>query len=296
MQAALPIFVINLDSSADRLAFQQRQFDRMGLAFERVPAIDGLSLSRETYERYAFQWDRPISYTELACLLSHSLCWRRAAEGNGAVIMEDDQVLADELKPVLRELGPRDGALVFNLETQPRLRYVAREPSETIAGIRFFELKMPTAGAGAYVVTREAARLLLARMERRAAIADYFLHSAPGIRRFQADPGLTLELRTMSGMYRLTRRPEANTVIRRINLKKSLVTRFFWAVQYPRVRMRRGISQLRLLFDKAKVSFSSIRRKIEPCPSILVNYKAMETLLDQKSGPMTETATAGDSR
>lgn len=291
MKGALPIFVINLDSSADRLAYQKRQFDRMGMEFERVPAIDGLALSRETYERYAFQWDRPISHTEVACLLSHSLCWRRAAEGNGAVVMEDDQVLADEIKPVLQELGPRDGALVFNLETQPRLRYVAREPSETVANVRFFELKMPTAGAGAYVVTRDAARLLLDRMERRAAIADYFIHSAPGIRRFQADPGLTLELRTMSGMYSLTRRPEANTVIRRINVKKSLVTRFFWAVQYPRVRMRRGISQLRLVFDKARVSFSSIRRKIEPSASILPNYRAMEALLDQKRAPIAEATT-----
>lgn len=282
MKGPLPILIINLESSADRLTFQERQFERMGMAFERVPAVDGLALPRETFKRYAFQWDRPLSHSEVACLLSHSLCWRRAAEGNGAVVMEDDQVLADEIKPVLEELGPRDGAMIFNLETQPRLRYVAREPSETIADIRFFELKMPTAGAGAYVVTRDAARLLLERMERRAAIADYFIHSAPGIRRFQADPGLTLELRTMSGMYSLTRRPEANTVISRINLKKSLVTRFFWTVQHPRVRMRRALSQLRLIFDKAKASSSAIRRKIEPSASILANYKAMDALLGQK--------------
>jgi len=291
MSGSLPIFVINLESSADRLAYQQRQFGRMGMAFERVPAVDGLALPRATYERYAYQWFRPMSHSEVACLLSHSLCWRRAAEANGAVIMEDDQVLADEIKPVLRELGPRDGALVFNLETQPRLRYVAREPNETIANVGFFELKMPTAGAGAYVVTRDAARMLLDRLERRPAIADYFLHSTPGIRRFQADPGLTLELRTLTGMYSLTRRSEANTVITRTNPRKNIVTRVFWAAQHPRLRMRRVMSQLRLVFDKAKVSSTSVRRRIEPCASILANYKAMDALHTQKTA-----ATAGASR
>lgn len=296
MNGPLPIFVINLDSSADRLAYQKRQFDRMGMTFERVPAVDGLSLPRETYERYAYQWFRPMSHSEVACLLSHSLCWRRAAEGNGAVIMEDDQVLADEIKPVLRELVARDGALVFNLETQPRLRYVAREPNETIASIGFFELKMPTAGAGAYMVTREAARQLLNHLERRPAIADYFIHSAPGLRRFQADPGLTLELRTLTGMYGLTRRSEAQTVITRTNPRKNFVTRVFWAAQHPRLRMRRMLSQLRLVFDKAKASSNSIRRKVEPCASILVNYKAMDAIQNEKKAVIAGTATAGASR
>ena len=296
MKGPLPIFIINLDMSAGRLAYQKEQFDRMGMAFERVPAVDGLALPRETYERYAFQWERPMSHSEVACLLSHSLGWRRAAEGNGAVIMEDDQVLADEIKPVLDELGPRDGAQLFNLETQPRLRYVARQPSETIANVRFFELKMPTAGAGAYLVTRDAARLLLDRLERRAAIADYFIHSAPGIRRFQADPGLTLELRTMTGMYNIRRRPEATPVISRNNPRKNIVTRVFWAVQHPRLRLRRAASQLRLVIDKARISSSSIRRKVEPCASILANYQAMDALMDQKRAPAAETAMGGATR
>jgi glycosyl transferase family 25 len=283
MNGPLPIYVINLESSADRLAFLKRQFDRLGMTFERMPAVDGRTLAKETYERYAYQWGRPISPSEVSCLLSHSLCWQRAADGNGAVVMEDDQVLADEIGPVLAELGPREGAMVFNLETQPRIRYVSREPSETIAGVRFFELQMPTPGAGAYVVTREAAKLLLKRLERRAAIADSFIHTTPGLRRFQADPGLTLELKVMTGLYRLPKRSEGQTMITRSSAKKSLFKRILWAVQYPKVRIRRATNEILLARKRIRAAFVSVPRKIEPSASILANYWAMDAE-DKKAG------------
>lgn len=34
-------YVINLDRSADRLAHMRREFDRIGLLFVRMPAVDG---------------------------------------------------------------------------------------------------------------------------------------------------------------------------------------------------------------------------------------------------------------
>jgi glycosyl transferase family 25 len=278
MTGALPIYVINLDHSANRLAYQRRQFERMGMQFERVQAIDGLALSREDFEKYAFLGDRPISHSEVACFLSHRLCWKKAAEGSGAVIMEDDQVLADEIKPLLGALRPREGALIFNLETQPRPRYVSREAAETIGGVRFFELMMPTAGAGAYVVTREAAKILLDRADRRATIADYFIHSAPGIRRLQADPGMTLELRTLSGMFKKIRRPEAETVITRSTHGRNLAIRLYWTVKYPMTRVRRGLNQLKLSVKKAWVPLVSVRRKVEPSPSIIANFETMDAL------------------
>jgi glycosyl transferase family 25 len=278
MKGPLPIYVINLESSPGRLAFLKRQFDRLGMSFERIPAVDGHTLPPEIHERYAYQWGRPISPSEVACLLSHSLCWHRAADSNGAVIMEDDQVLADEIKPVLAELGPREGAMIFNLETQPRIRHVSREPSETIAGVRFFELHMPTPGAGAYVVTCDAAKLLLKRLERRAAIADSFIHTTPGLRRFQADPGLTLELKVMTGLYRLPKRPEARSVITRSSAKKSLVKRILWAFRYPKVRLRRAASEILLVHKRIRAAFVSIPRKIEPSASIIANYRIAEAL------------------
>jgi glycosyl transferase family 25 len=282
MTGALPIYVINLDHSANRLAYQRRQFERMGMQFERVQAIDGLALSREDFEKYAFLGDRPISHSEVACLLSHSLCWKKAAEGNGAVIMEDDQILADEIKPMLAALRPREGAVIINLETQPRPRYVSPESHETIAGVRLFELLLPTAGAGAYVVTREAAKILLERLDRKATIADYFIHSAPGIRRYQADPGLTEELRSLSGQHGKIIRPEAQTVISRSTHGRNLAIRMYWTVKHPRTRIRRAISQIGLVFKKARLPSGTVRRRIEPSPSILANLEAMDALDKQK--------------
>ena len=41
---ALPVYVINLDRRPDRLEAITADLDRAGLAFERIKAIDGVSI------------------------------------------------------------------------------------------------------------------------------------------------------------------------------------------------------------------------------------------------------------
>jgi glycosyl transferase family 25 len=84
-------YVINLDRSPGRLAHMAAQLRRLGVPFERVPAIDGRQL-RET-DRVG----RPtLSATESGCFLSHRSAWGRIAKGQDpyGIVLEDDVHIA----------------------------------------------------------------------------------------------------------------------------------------------------------------------------------------------------------
>ena len=105
----MKLYVVNLDRSTDRLAETRRLFGAAGLAFERLPAVDGAALSPAERRRLCppirFRLAnamRPPQAGEIGCALSHVKAWRTAFEGEAALagIFEDD-VAFDA--PALRE-------------------------------------------------------------------------------------------------------------------------------------------------------------------------------------------------
>jgi glycosyl transferase family 25 len=91
----MPIYVINLDRSADRLARITRELAAAGLDFRRLAAVDAAALPRSSgYDAAAnaIGYLAPLSTTEIACVLSHRDAWRRLVEeaAPAAVILEDD--------------------------------------------------------------------------------------------------------------------------------------------------------------------------------------------------------------
>lgn len=107
----LQTWVINLDRAPDRLARIGAQMQRLGLPFERLPAVDGRALTAEqqaaldapTYRRRHGM--EPIA-GELGCTLSHVEAIRRflAGPASFALVLEDDVLLGDSLPAVLRAL------------------------------------------------------------------------------------------------------------------------------------------------------------------------------------------------
>jgi glycosyl transferase, family 25 len=85
----LPVFVINLDRSPDRLAFMQAQAERIGLTFERVAGVDGLDLPEHLCSQ--FRGTR-LAAGEIGCYAAHLLTHERVVrEGLPyAMILEDD--------------------------------------------------------------------------------------------------------------------------------------------------------------------------------------------------------------
>ncbi|MEC4727598.1 glycosyltransferase family 25 protein [Shewanella sp. D64] len=107
------IFVINLDSSLDRLSSMQEQCDRLGLEFERVSAVRGSELSEGdkskiySLEQNLKKYDKVLNDGEIGCYLSHIRCWEKllAEELDYALVLEDDGILTDELPLFITKLA-----------------------------------------------------------------------------------------------------------------------------------------------------------------------------------------------
>jgi glycosyl transferase family 25 len=268
-----PVLVINLDRSPGRLAFQRLQADRLGLDFERVAAVDGALLPQSEYELHAYRWHRPLSRSEVGCLLSHAACWRRVVElGQNVVVLEDDLVLAQETAAFLREAKALTGAAVVNLETRGRPRFISQAPVETLGEQRLHTLHAAVAGSAAYLVTPLAAARLLEKLPRKAALADAFLWGRRGIRYLQADPALGMPLDFLEDSGRAVE--EAVSTIRRPHLK--LAEKLALALRHPLMRARRANNQLQVGLTKLAMKGTALMSTVAPTPSIFATYDALK--------------------
>lgn len=150
--------VINLDRSPDRLAHVAAEFSRIGIAFERVAAVDG----RERPE--ISKMSPSLTLPEIGCFLSHRACWSLIAKGDDAygAIFEDDVVLTETAGQLLAdESWIPDDADVVKVETVFRKAVISmkRVPAgKDYALHRLYGLHL---GSGGYVISKQAARELL---------------------------------------------------------------------------------------------------------------------------------------
>ena len=99
----MKVFVINLDKNVERMSFMKAQLDRLGLVYERFPAIYGKQLSKED-RKSKFSAIRSfcamgvrLTNGEIGCALSHAMIYRKMMEDNipFALILEDDIEIDD---------------------------------------------------------------------------------------------------------------------------------------------------------------------------------------------------------
>ena len=112
---ALPVLLINLDGSAERLKKASSQLAAAGRSFERLPAVDGRLLPESERSRLA-PWDRkaffkPLSPGEIGCYLSHLAALERIVKEGWprALVLEDDFVLRPGFRDGLQEVLSRAG-------------------------------------------------------------------------------------------------------------------------------------------------------------------------------------------
>jgi glycosyl transferase family 25 len=113
----LPILVINLRGSAERLKKATAELAAAGLAFERLEAIDGRLLPQAELDRLA-PWDqgaffKPLSPGEVGCYLSHLAALERIVREGWprALVLEDDFILAPGFHDGLQEILGRSAAM-----------------------------------------------------------------------------------------------------------------------------------------------------------------------------------------
>lgn len=108
----MKVFLINLDKDAERLARCDAQLRRLGVDYERVPAILGRDLSAEEKDGAVnrFLWwcngGRKVMDGEIGCALSHYVCFKKIMEegvGFGCVL-EDDVILDAGFPDVLKRI------------------------------------------------------------------------------------------------------------------------------------------------------------------------------------------------
>jgi glycosyl transferase family 25 len=88
----MQIFVINLDSAADRLAYMSEQ---LGSAFERIRAVNGTAVPAHLAGNFG---PKNLLPGEIGCYASHMLAAETVLARNlpYAVVLEDDVELADD--------------------------------------------------------------------------------------------------------------------------------------------------------------------------------------------------------
>lgn len=102
-------FLINLDRDTERLAAADAQLRRLGIAYERVKAVDGKGLSRAEIRRNVARtralWANGSMYTpgQIGCWLSHTGIYRRmlAERIPAALVLEDDVTLSEDAPRVI---------------------------------------------------------------------------------------------------------------------------------------------------------------------------------------------------
>lgn len=202
MSATIPVYYINLASRPDRRAFMQAQFDRLGIAAERIEAVRSEDVPPDlvAFHRTSRSLWR-LGAGDLACGLSHQRCWARMIETGApaALVLEDDAILTEALLDFLAHgvLQRLDADLV-KLETFHTPVKLGSERLQ-LGGTMLRELCSTQMGAAAYVLSIDAARRSLLSPQRDLMGVDRLLFGRGGLhllrsRVLQAIPSPCIQL------------------------------------------------------------------------------------------------------
>lgn len=203
---ALKTYLINLDRSGDRLAHMRTELARIGVAFERIPAIDGSTLPQAELEtfRQARTAQKPGGWLEgeVGCFLSHIEAWRRIAAGSEAwaTVLEDDVLLAADAGALLRSTDwiPAEAEIV-RLEANRIMRLRGGHRIAAAPGRTVFRALSGSSGSAGYVIARHVAERLADSAAELHTSVDIFLFKprmspvARQLRRYQVVPAICVQ-------------------------------------------------------------------------------------------------------
>jgi glycosyl transferase family 25 len=159
-------YLINLDRAVDRLKFMDAQLRHIGIDYERIAAVDRLTLDASVPEfdakGYRLLHGRGFHDGEIACYLSHIACLRAflASSAEYALILEDDGRLPDDLAAIIMsaiaDSAEWDILRLSTVNSGLRIPYRKLDETHSLA-IALTREK----GAGGYVVSRHCAEVFL---------------------------------------------------------------------------------------------------------------------------------------
>lgn len=177
----IPGFFINLDESSSRREHMMSEGVRVGLALTRVAAVRGDRLSPEQLKRWQPRFDlHPMSPPEIGCFLSHRAVWAQIADGGSrfGAVFEDDVMFADQTGALLAsDDWLPDDVSILKVETNRRSAMLSPPFRPAPDGRGLARMASEHLGAGGYILSRQAARRLLAASETITVPVDYALFS-----------------------------------------------------------------------------------------------------------------------
>lgn len=257
----MDILIINLQSQTARLAFQQRQMEALGLAWERLDAVSTQTLSEDTYHALANTWERPMRKAEVCCFLSHLAAWNEVARRKQpCLILEDDAVLAHFVPQLLTKLEQQSGLDMVNLEVRARKKIIGKTPVTALGNATLWPLYQDRTGTGGYILWPAGARKLIDKAARGVAgNADAFISSTYTLNACQIEPAAVIQL-DMCEHYGVT--PPSHTETSISNSAKPPADKGHgW-----RFKLRRIAAQLRMGWRALTVLHKAQRRFIDLNP------------------------------
>jgi glycosyl transferase family 25 len=163
------IYVINLDRDTERMASIHANLVRIGLSYERLPAVMGKDVPDwdKLVDLPTYAWRNRLDMPragEVGCTLSHlkALETFLKTDASWCVVLEDDVEVLPACAEVLRSLGEKDDwdlVKLFNLHSGMPVK------KRELAGGHDLVLHLTrTTSSAAYVVNRRAAAILLKSM------------------------------------------------------------------------------------------------------------------------------------
>ncbi|MBS0238117.1 MAG: glycosyltransferase family 25 protein [Proteobacteria bacterium] len=157
----IPIFLINLDRSPDRLAFMTSQANSIGFNFERLKGVEGCAVPE--WLANDFEGATTITAGQIGCYASHLVAAKTIVDRNlpYAVILEDDATLSPDFLECAANApkainGPWD---YIHLSAKPKRSVISVAPVKNRLLVRFTYLPFNLA---AYVLSNSGARKMLA--------------------------------------------------------------------------------------------------------------------------------------
>lgn len=227
----IPAFVINLDRDQHKLAAVGSRLDQVGIPFERLPAVDGRSLSlQEKTEACSTACASFCPAAAIGCFLSHRKAWQTIVDRALplAYVFEDDVAFHDGARELIdlsfSEL-PQDFHVnllgCFTCQQEMLVESLIGMVRRVSSGQPYSEhLRIPsqTFGSQAYLVSQTGAKTLLSTMSKMSATVDWQMGDAMkrGLKLFTTVPDATYQT-DMDQSSIATRAPALlNTVMQKV--------------------------------------------------------------------------------
>ena len=204
VQTLPPAYVISLQGANDRQTRIRQEFAAQGIEFEFFDAVDGRGFDVPNHCEYNACrrrrfFGKDLTGGELGCTLSHKRFFQKMVDEGieHALLFEDDVILRDGFVGVVRHLldcpVPFDAIRFLG---SPKLERLKMRPVYNLDGTHWLTRHsgMP-GGTHAALITRQAARKMLAVMERNTFPIDALMGRSweTGLDWYTVRPGLAAQ-------------------------------------------------------------------------------------------------------